>query len=137
MDRKDFFKKAFIGGSVLLFAPTVFTACTKASDALPTNGGSGTIDLTSSSYAALKNVGGYAYNGNVIIIRTSTTNYIVLSSICTHQGCTVGYDSSVKKLVCPCHGAMYNTNGTVLQGPAQSALTLYTATVSGTTLTIK
>ena len=135
MNRKDFFKKAFIGGSVLLFAPTVFTSCTKASDVLPA-GGTGTIDLTSSAYASLKNVGGYAYNGSVIIIRSSATSYIAMSSICTHQGCTVGYSSSSKKLVCPCHGAVYNTNGTVLQGPAQSALTQYTATLNGTTLTI-
>jgi len=137
MNRKDFFKKAFIGGSVLIFAPTVFSACTKASDVLPAGSGTGTIDLTSSAFASLKTVGGYAYNGNVIIIRSSATNYIAMSSICTHQGCTVGYNSSVKKLECPCHGAVYNTNGTVLQGPAQSALTQYTATVTGTTLTIK
>jgi len=136
MDRKDFFKKALIGGGVLIFAPTVFSACTKASDVLPTNGGTGTIDLTSSAYAALNTVGGYAYSGNVIIIRSSTTSYIAMSSICTHQGCTVGYSSSAKKIVCPCHGAVYNTNGTVLQGPAPSSLKMYTATVNGTTLTI-
>jgi cytochrome b6-f complex iron-sulfur subunit len=137
MDRKDFFRKAFIGGSVLIFAPAVFSACTKASDALAIPGGSSTIDLTSSAYSSLKTVGGYAYNGNVIIIRSSATNYIALSSICTHQGCTVGYSNSANKLICPCHGAVYNTSGTVLQGPAPSSLMMYTAIVTGTTLTIK
>jgi len=136
MNRKEFFSKAFVGGSLLFLAPAVFNACTKATDVIPATGGNSTIDLTSSSFASLKTVGGYAYSGNVIIIRSSATNYIALSKICTHQGCTVGYDSSVKKLVCPCHGAMYSTSGTVLQGPANNSLTMFTATVTGTTLTI-
>ncbi len=136
MNRKEFFSKAFVGGSLLFLAPAVFNACTKTADVTPGTGGPTTIDLTSSSFASLKTVGGYVYSGNMIIIRSSATNYIALSKICTHQSCTVGYDSSVNRLVCPCHGSMFSTNGSVLQGPANNSLTMYTATVNGTTLTI-
>lgn len=134
MNRKDFFSKVLFGGSVLLIAPTVFSSCSKAS----TSGtiGNSVIDLNASEFAALKTVGGFAYSGNVFIIRTSDTNYTALSTTCTHQGCTISYNSSSKRLVCPCHGAMFNTTGAVLQGPASTPLTIYTTTVVGTTLTI-
>jgi Rieske Fe-S protein len=47
--------------------------------------------------------------------------YVVLSAICTHQGCTV--DIQGQQLVCPCHGSTYDRRGQVLRGPAQRALT--------------
>lgn len=136
MNRKEFFSKVLVGGSVLFLAPAVFTACTKATDLVPATGGNTTIDLTSSSFASLKTVGGYAYSGNVFIIRSSETTYTALSRTCTHQGGTVSYNSSSKRLVCPNHGAMFSTSGVVLQGPANNPLTMYTVTVDGTNLTI-
>ncbi len=139
MDRKEFFSKAFVGGSLLFLAPAVITSCAKASDpasVLTNNSGPISIDLNSNSFSTLKSVGGYAYSGNIIIIRTSQTNYTALSKICTHQGCTVGYNSSANKLACPCHGAAFSTGGSVLQGPASKPLTSYNVTVNGTSLTI-
>ncbi|HAH25678.1 MAG TPA: Rieske (2Fe-2S) protein, partial [Prolixibacteraceae bacterium] len=112
----------------------VISSCSSATT--PGTTGNTVVDLNSSQFAALKTVGGFAYNGNVFIMRTSDTNYIAISRICTHQGCTVAYNSSTKQFVCPCHGARYNASGAVLQGPAQRPLTIYTATVLGTTLTI-
>jgi len=136
MDRKEFFSKVLVGGSVLFLAPAVFNACSKASDPAPSTGGNTTINLTLSAFASLKTIGGSAYSGNMIIIRSSATTYIALSKICTHQGCTVEYNSSANKLMCPCHGATFNTSGTVLQGPASRPLSLYTVIVDGTNLTI-
>ena len=135
MNRKEFFSKALFGGTVLLFAPAVFDSCSKAAD---TSGlaGNNVIDLNSTEFAVLKTIGGFAYSGNIVIFRTSDTSYTALSRTCTHQGCTVSYNSSVKRMVCPCHGAEFSTGGSVLQGPASSPLAKYTATVSGTTLTI-
>lgn len=139
MDRKDFFSKALLGGTVLFFAPALLNSCSKGSSPVPSNPSPTNpqvIDLSSTTYSSLQTVGGYAYYGNLIIIRTGQTSYVALSSICTHQGCTVGYSSSAKKLVCPCHGAQYNTSGAVLLGPASRALTNYTVTLNGTSLTI-
>jgi nitrite reductase/ring-hydroxylating ferredoxin subunit len=43
------------------------------------------------------------------------------SSICTHQGCTVG--ESGKQLACPCHGSVFDgKSGAVVNGPAGSPL---------------
>ncbi len=143
MDRKEFFSKALIGGGLLFLAPALLNSCSKSSDPSPTDttggtntGGTTTVDLTSNDFSALKTVGGFAYSGNIIIIRTGTSSYVALSSICTHQSCTVAYSSSDDKIKCPCHGSMFSTGGSVLQGPAASSLKSYNVTLSGNTLKI-
>lgn len=141
MERKDFIKKFAVGGSVLLAAPTLFNACSDGTDDVMDdvdNKDEGTkIDLTSDAYKDLQTVGGYAYKGDIIIIRTSDTQYVALSSVCTHQGCTVAYDAADSAVACPCHGSKFTTTGAVTQGPATTNLEKHTVTVSGNTLTIK
>ncbi len=57
-----------------------------------------------------------------ILIRESNGNLKAFSAVCTHAGCTVGYDGS--QIYCPCHGAQYNAEtGEVVGGPAPSGLT--------------
>ena len=49
-----------------------------------------------------------------------TEEYKALYLQCTHQGCEVTpYEAAV---VCPCHGAEFNTKGMVIQGPAERDL---------------
>ncbi len=50
-----------------------------------------------------------------------------LSLTCTHQGCTVQrtVDTTADGFACPCHGAVYAADGTVLGGPAREDLTRY------------
>ncbi len=142
MDRKEFFSKALIGGGLLFLSPALLNSCSKSGDPEPApsggdnTGGATTVDLTSNDFSALKTVGGFAYSGNIIIIRTSSTTYIALSKICTHQSCTVAYNSTADRIDCPCHGSQYSINGTVIQGPAPSSLKTYTVKVEGTTLKI-
>jgi thiosulfate dehydrogenase (quinone) large subunit len=57
------------------------------------------------------------------LIRSGSSRYDAFSAICTHAGCTVDYDSSVKQFVCPCHGGSYSArDGHVLGGPPPSPL---------------
>ncbi len=49
--------------------------------------------------------------------------YVVVSPICTHQGCTVGIEG--KYLVCPCHGSTCDLPGEVTSPPAPRALDMY------------
>ena len=42
----------------------------------------------------------------------------VLSAVCPHLGCSVQWNASQDKFICPCHGATYSANGTRLGGPA-------------------
>lgn len=56
----------------------------------------------------------------VYILANAGDEYVALSPICTHQGCTV--DLQGELLVCPCHGSTYDRSGQVLRGPAERPL---------------
>ncbi|MCE3555080.1 Rieske (2Fe-2S) protein [Pseudonocardia sp. RS11V-5] len=71
----------------------------------------------------------------VIVTQPTAGNYVGLSAVCTHQGCTVtGVQGAT--LVCPCHGSTYDLQGKVLKGPAPRALSSATVTVSGGQITL-
>src|SRR4051794_13598882 len=56
-----------------------------------------------------------------IVIRQSDGTLTAFSAVCTHAGCTVGYEGG--QLVCPCHGGTYSpTTGEVTSGPPPAPL---------------
>lgn len=56
-----------------------------------------------------------------ILIRESSGDLKAYSAVCTHAGCTVGYENGT--IVCPCHGAQYSAEtGEVIGGPAPEGL---------------
>ena len=139
MERRRFFRNFAIGGSLLLTAPVLFNSCSDDSseDENNNNNNSGnTVDLSDPAYANLKTVGGFAYKGDIIIIRSSDTVYLALSKVCTHSQCTVTYNSTNKDIPCPCHGSKFTTTGAVITGPATSPLKKYSVTQNGNILTI-
>ncbi len=97
------------------------------------------IDTTDASYRDLANTGGtIALNGingipnpGILIHRSSPTSADVVSRRCTHSGCPVS-----SNYVCVCHNSVFAKDGSVLQGPASSPLTTYSATISGTNILI-
>jgi len=102
-----------------------------------------TID-TSMIYQTLQNTGGaIALSGSdtfdnrgIIVLRTSTTGVRALSRNCTHAGFTVNINSAANNLVCPSHNSIFDLNGNVVSGPASGALTRYSASLSGSIITI-
>jgi cytochrome b6-f complex iron-sulfur subunit len=141
MNRRDLINKVLVGGTVLVLSPSVLNSCSKDSTTDPNGGGTGgnnkiELDLTNATNAVLTNTGGWLIVQNVIIINTGGGSYSALSSICTHQGCTVGYNSGAGNIQCPCHGSVYSTSGTVINGPAPRALKSYTVTVTGNLLAV-
>jgi Rieske Fe-S protein len=67
-----------------------------------------------------------------ILFRTKT-GVFAYSAICTHQGCTVAYNASSKKLKCPCHGAEFDPlkNGKPIGSVAQIPLSKLKVAISG------
>jgi len=45
-----------------------------------------------------------------------------LSAACTHMGCLISWLDSAGTFLCPCHGAQYKPDGTVLDGVARHPL---------------
>jgi menaquinol-cytochrome c reductase iron-sulfur subunit len=54
----------------------------------------------------------------VYITKDNQGKLCVLSSICPHLGCTVPWNNTKKQFVCPCHGGVYEADGTRISGPA-------------------
>jgi len=96
--------------------------------------GTGTFGVEFGEYPALQQVGGSASlsapgfkddhcgKDGILVIQTAAGTYVALSSSCTHQCCTVGFDAASGEIVCPCHGSRYDTTGKVVHGPAQAPL---------------
>ena len=87
------------------------------------------IDLKAASNAALTMISGTmtvrAPHDKIIVVCTAQNTYAALSDICTHAGCSVGYNKGSKLLVCPCHGSEFTLSGTIARGPAQRELATY------------
>jgi cytochrome b6-f complex iron-sulfur subunit len=63
----------------------------------------------------------------ILLVRTSESEVIGLSAVCTHQQCTVAPAGDA--LACPCHGSRYDLTGKVTQGPAPAPLKEFPVTV--------
>ena len=58
----------------------------------------------------------------VVVTRGSDGSLHAFSSVCTHQGCTVGSVSG-GRITCPCHGSQFDAStGAVVNGPADRPL---------------
>ena len=140
MNRRDSIQKFLLGGTVLILAPSVLKSCSKdpATDPngyTPPAGTKINIDLSQPENAVLNTIGGSKIVQTILVVNTGP-GYISLSSICTHEGCTVGYDSASEKILCPCHGSKFNTTGSIVTGPAATPLKSYPVSKSGNILTI-
>ncbi len=58
------------------------------------------------------------------VLRTEG-GFLAISAICPHLHCIVNWNEVFKKFECPCHGAKFNQNGEVLEGPPPRPLDLY------------
>jgi thiosulfate dehydrogenase [quinone] large subunit len=57
------------------------------------------------------------------VLQPKSGTYLAYSAVCTHQGCTVGYDQGSSQFACPCHGARFDAStGDVVRGPAKKPL---------------
>lgn len=139
MERKDFLAQMGMGAA-LVFGLGCLGGCSKSSSgssvAAAPSGVDFTLDLTASANANLKVPGGYVYNSGIVVAYTLAGTYIAVSQACTHEGVTVNYDKTNKQFWCPSHGAKFSESGTVVLGPATSALKQYATALTGTTLRI-
>lgn len=62
----------------------------------------------------------------IFLRRVNGTDFIALSTKCTHRGCQV--ETGGTQLTCPCHGSAFSLSGERLQGPAERPLARFAVT---------
>ncbi|MFV8367469.1 ubiquinol-cytochrome c reductase iron-sulfur subunit [Flavobacterium sp. XS1P27] len=143
MTRKEFFARVGFGAATVLVPACLAGLATSCSSDDSSTGGSSTPTPTATSNftvdistGPLATNGGFIVTKGIIIARTTTGTFLAVSSSCTHEGVTLGYDKSGNQFVCPRHNSQFTSTGTVISGPAPSNLKQYQTTLSGTTLTV-
>jgi menaquinol-cytochrome c reductase iron-sulfur subunit len=74
---------------------------------------------------ALKQVDGWREvdsSQSVYVTKGPHGNLEVLSSICPHLGCTVGWRKQQDDFFCPCHGSVFEPDGKRVSGPTPRGL---------------
>ena len=148
MERKEFLNLVGISvGAIVL--QNCMSGCSKASDPTPavipptvppTGGGSTTItgltgnnsiakgtidftlDITDKNFSDLAMNGKAIISGDIIVARTKTGIFLALAKACTHQGTTIDFVPDKSNFNCSNHGSNFDSSGSVINGPAASAL---------------
>lgn len=138
MKRGEFLRSLGLSGVALMAFYCLGTAsgCTNSSREDPQPGTVGgkvdvTLDLASSDFSSLNQEGGFAYSGNVLVARVPGGAFVALSKICTHQAGTVEYRLKESDFYCPVHGSRFQSDGSVINGPAVLPLKEYRTQLSG------
>ena len=81
-------------------------------------------------------MGGNTTIGKAFVMRTGSSKFLALSTLCTHKKCDVDFTGD--GFECPCHGSTYDKSGKVTNGPAKKNLKSYKTTFNSeeNTLTI-
>ena len=98
-------------------------------------------------FTSLQNVGSvitltsdYTFDSEgIVIFRAGSSSVQTLSRQCTNDGNAVNFNSTSYNLFCPSCNSIFDLNGDVISGPANSSLTRYNSSINadGTIITIK
>jgi len=69
--------------------------------------------------------------------RISDTEFVAFAINCTHLGCPVRWQEGAQLFMCPCHGGVYNRDGSVAAGPPPASLPRYPVRVRRNTVEIE
>jgi cytochrome b6-f complex iron-sulfur subunit len=65
-------------------------------------------------YLKVGAVRSFSVNGVTGFVERTGGRLRAVSAICTHQGCQLAFAAGLGRLVCPCHGAQFATDGAVI-----------------------
>lgn len=130
MNRKEFLS--------LVGIPVLSLACRHQREEMPARQLLLEADLTQE----LLTIGSYKTNATVglFLRRKSAGNtpqdFDCFWMICTHAKCFVAYAAQDEKFTCPCHGSIFDRQGSVLQGPAAAPLERKEVEITGSMLKV-
>lgn len=61
----------------------------------------------------------------VILLKVSDAEYRAFAATCTHLDCIVEYQKEQGRIICNCHGGVYDLNGTNVAGPPPRPLAAF------------
>ena len=73
----------------------------------------------------------------VFVLKQPDGGVTVWSNKCTHLGCAVDWSISSNRFKCPCHGALFDAQGNVVEGPPSKPLNKLPAKVEDNKILIK
>lgn len=118
LDRRDMLKKTAAAAGMLVALP-MLTRAARADDPAPTAPPPADNWKPAGDPADFKvNEPKRADLGVVVvwITRLDSRNLEAVSAHCTHRGCELGWDDTSSHLVCPCHGSVFNADGSNVSG---------------------
>ena len=79
------------------------------------------------------------FAGSVLVIRdpNDASSLLAVDSLCTHQACSVTWESDESIFDCRCHGSTFSADGSVINGPAQTPLGTFEAIIDGDLVLVK
>ena len=128
LTRRDFLKLtwAVFGGLALLETTGIFLAYLQPR-------------LADGEFGSILNVGAvdkfppnsvtHITNGRFYIVRLGDGGFLAIYHRCTHLGCTVPWDETQQKFICPCHSSEFDKQGTVKNPPAPRPLDLFPVSI--------
>ena len=69
--------------------------------------------------------------------RVSDNEFVAFSVNCAHLGCPVRWVPDAELFLCPCHGSVYNKDGSYAAGPAPHGLSKYPVQIKNGKVEIK
>lgn len=135
MDRKEFLSQVGIG-VVAVFIPACIgglSGCKKTDSGTPSSSVDFTLDTSTGSLASN---GGFLITQGVLVAKTNSGTFLAVSAACTHEGTFINYFASSNNFICPNHGAHFDSNGNVTQGPASTNLKKYNTALTGNSLRV-
>jgi cytochrome b6-f complex iron-sulfur subunit len=147
--RRKFLEKVGLAAVISSFGTSFFTSCvsseepddtttppnTTAPNGITISGNTVQVNLTIQNKLAASG-GWLLITSAKTLVANLNGTYVALTSVCTHSGCFDSWSFTNSRFTCTCHNSIFDTAGKVVQGPATQPLQVYTASVSGNTLTI-
>lgn len=73
----------------------------------------------------------------LLLVRDGESSAHAFEAKCPHEQCDVGFAAAQNRLECPCHEAVFDLDGKVLQGPVPRPLRTYPVLVDGERILIR
>lgn len=117
-------------------APLLAACSSDAPEPAPDAGSASSGDVLTTTSDIEVGGGAIFPDEEVVVTQPSEGQFKCFTAICTHQGCVVSSVSD-RTINCDCHGSQFSIDdGSVVRGPAASALEEERITVSGDAISL-